>query len=69
MPSHKRQYLVAWVAGEEHFISQKEERIMSYTAAHTEYMEITKEHVEVGVPKLVTRETTSNGYAYQMRLL
>jgi len=42
---------------------------MSYVAAHTEYMEITKEHVEVGVPKLVTRETTSNGYAYQMRLL
>ena len=42
---------------------------MSYAAAHTEYMEIAKEHVEVGVPKLVTRETTSNGYAYQMRLL
>lgn len=42
---------------------------MSYAAAHTEYMEITKEHVEVGEPKLVTRETTSNGYAYQMRLL
>lgn len=42
---------------------------MSYAAAHTEYMEITKEHVEVGVAKLVTRETTSNGYAYQMRLL
>jgi len=42
---------------------------MSYAAAHTEYMEVIKEHVEVGVPKLVTRETTSNAYAYQMRLL
>ena len=42
---------------------------MSYAAAHMEYMEVTKEHVEVGDPKLVTRETTSNGYAYQMRLL
>jgi hypothetical protein len=42
---------------------------MSYAAAHTEYMEVTKEHIEVGEPKLVTRETTSNSYAYQMRLL
>ena len=42
---------------------------MSYAAAHTEYMEVTKEHVEVGVPKLITRETTLNGYAYQVRLL
>ena len=42
---------------------------MSYAAAHTEYVEVTKEHVEVGEPKLVTRETTSNAYAYQMRLL
>ncbi len=43
---------------------------MSYAAAHTEYMEIAQENlIEVGVPKLVTRETTANGYAYQMRLL
>src|SRR5262245_10737464 len=42
---------------------------MSYAAAHTEYLEVTKEHVEVGEPQLVTRETTSNAYAYQIRLL
>ena len=42
---------------------------MSYAAAHTEYTEVAREHVEVGEPKLVTRETTSNAYAYQMRLL
>lgn len=42
---------------------------MSYAAAHTEYLEVTKEHVEVEEPKLVTRETTANAYAYQMRLL
>lgn len=42
---------------------------MSYAAAHTEYLEVTKEHVEIEEPKLVTRETTSNSYAYQMRLL
>lgn len=42
---------------------------MSYAAAHAEYIGVTKEHVEVGEPRIVTRETTSNAYAYQMRLL
>jgi hypothetical protein len=51
------------------FYRTEGEAIMSYAAAHTEYMEITKEQVEVGIAKLVSRETTSNGYAYQMRLL